>query len=116
MQGFELTFFMETTDRHGMKSLSEWLMEFARKHGASGATVFNAGEGFGATGRIHSSGFFELGDQPVGVMVSGDGATCDALLVALGKEEIDVFYCKTPVEFGRVGNKKSSKGVDARIG
>jgi PII-like signaling protein len=106
MQGYQLTFFMELNSRHGTHSLSGWLIEFARSHGAPGATVYNAGEGFGAAGKLHSAGFFELVDQPVGVMVSGDGKMCDALLAALDAEEIDIFYYKTPVEYGRIGRKR----------
>jgi CBS domain-containing protein len=46
-------------DMHGIQSVNIAIMALLRKQGASGATVFRALEGFGASGVIHTSRFAE---------------------------------------------------------
>lgn len=104
MKGYQLTFYTQQDRQHGKESLAEWLLNLAKAHGALGGTLFSAGESFGHDGRFHSAHFFELADQPVQVMVALDEATCNRLLEAIKREAIDVFFVKTPVEFGRTGS------------
>jgi PII-like signaling protein len=105
--GFQLTFFTEQDRRHGHKPMGEWLLTFAKEHGAVGGTLVGGGEGFDHTGRFHSSHFFELADQPLAITVSVDAVSCKRLLDALAEEDINLAYVKVPVEYGRVG--KASK-------
>lgn len=83
--------------------MGEWLLQLARKEGAHGGTLFNAGESFGHSGHLHSAHFFELADQPVGVVVVADESTCKRLLNAIERESVDIFYVKIPVQYGRTG-------------
>lgn len=46
-------------DQHGIQSVNVAIMAFLRKQGASGASVFRAIEGFGASGIIHTSRFVD---------------------------------------------------------
>ncbi|OZI30544.1 hypothetical protein CAL29_21240 [Bordetella genomosp. 10] len=103
MKGYQLVFYTQQDRRHGKTPLAEWLLTFAREHGALGGTMFSAAEGFGQDGRIHSAHFFELADQPVGVTVAIAEDKGDAFIAALEQEDIDVFFVKTAVEFGRMG-------------
>ncbi len=103
MKGYQLTFYTQQDRRHGKEVLAEWLLNLAKTQGALGATLFSAGESFGRDGRFHSAHFFELADQPVGVTAAVDEATCARLLDAVGREGVDVFFVKTPVEYGRTG-------------
>ena len=103
MKGYQLVFFTQQDRRHGKTPMAEWLLQFARDHGAIGGTLCNGVEGFGHDGKFHSAHFFELADQPVGVTVTIDQDKGDALIAALEQEAINVFYVKTPVEFGRLG-------------
>jgi len=103
MNGYQLTFYTQQDRMHGTQSLAEWLLNLARKHGALGGTLFSAGEGFGHTGHFHSAHFFELADQPVGVVLAVDEPTCASILEAIRQESVDVFYVKSPVEYGRTG-------------
>lgn len=105
MQGYQLTFFTAQDRRHGHRPLGEWLLEFARQHGAAGGTLVGAAEGFDHAGRFHSAHFFELADQPLAVTVSVDEAACRSLMEALAREDIELTYVKVPVEFGRIGRK-----------
>ncbi|NYT35434.1 DUF190 domain-containing protein [Allopusillimonas soli] len=101
MKGYQVTFYTQQDRRHGSETMAEWLLGLAQAHGALGGTMFSAGEGFGHTGRFHSAHFFELADQPIGIVVVLDEANCDHLLGAIRREEADVFYVKTQVEYGR---------------
>ncbi|GAA4331459.1 DUF190 domain-containing protein [Pigmentiphaga soli] len=103
MQGYQLTFFTRQDRRHGREPLGEWLLKFAKSHGAAGGTLVGGAEGFDHAGLFHSAHFFELADQPMAVTVSVDEAACQGLLAALAQEDIDLSYVKVPIEYGRIG-------------
>ncbi|AJC44731.1 DUF190 domain-containing protein [Xanthomonas sacchari] len=103
MQGYQLTFFTEQERRHRHAPIGEWLLQFAKAHGACGGTVVGGLEGFDHGGHLHATHFFELAEQPLAVTVSVDEAACQRLMQALAEEELDLSYVKVPVEYGRVG-------------
>jgi len=105
MKGYQLTFYTQQDRRHDRESLAEWLLRQAKEQGAQGGTLFSAGESFGHDGRFHSAHFFELADQPVGVMVAVDEATCERLFEVIEQEAVDVFYVKIPAEYGRTARR-----------
>lgn len=103
MNGFQLTFFTQQDRRlHGMP-LGDWLVHLAREMGLQGATLFSGGEGIGRHHRIHSARFFELADQPVEVVMVVTAEESDRLFERLVAEGVQLFYVKTPVEFGVLG-------------
>lgn len=104
MQGYQLTFYTQEGRYHGSTPLAEWLMDLAKAQGALGATLFKADESFGHHGRLHAARFFELAEQPVGMMVAVDELTGARLLSAIESAGETVFYVKIPVEYGRTGS------------
>jgi PII-like signaling protein len=106
MKGYQVTFFTGEGRHHGRKPMGRWLLETIQALGITGATMTVGVEGIGRDGRLHSAHFFELADQPVEVMVAVNEAQCDQLFAALEREGANVFYVKTPVEFGVVGAPK----------
>jgi uncharacterized protein len=104
MQGYQLTFFTHQDRKHGCLPLGEWLVQEARKLGVGGATLIAAAEGFGHHHRLHSAHFFELADQPIEVMMALTEGDTDRLFQRLRDEKINVFYVKTPIEFGMTGD------------
>lgn len=100
MHGYELSFFTQQNRRHKGLPLAEWLLREAKAIGAPGATIIAAQEGFGQHGRIHAAHFFELADQPVEVKMALRTEDCERLFSRLRAEAIEVFYIKTPIEFG----------------
>jgi PII-like signaling protein len=104
MQGYQLTFFTAQDRTHAHRPLAHWLLEEARRIGIGGATVIPAAEGFGHHGRIHSAHFFELGDQPVEVTLAVSEAEAKRLFGRLREEGINIFYVKTPIEYGMSGD------------
>lgn len=82
--------------------MSDWLLKFAQDNGAYSGTMAGGTEEFDRTGRIHSTHFFELADQPLAVTVSVDEECCERFMSALSQEDADLAYVKVPVEYGRV--------------
>lgn len=103
MKGYQLTFFAEEGRRHGHTLIVDWLLETAKSLHIRGATAVAGYEGVGRDGRFHSSGFFELTDRPLEVKMAVTEEQADALFAALEAAHANLFYMKTPVEFGTVG-------------
>lgn len=103
MKGYQVTFFTQQDKRHAGTPMAEWLMFAARRMGLHGATIVAASEGFGHRGRIHSAHFFELADQPQEVTLACTAEELERLFDHLRKEGVHVFYVKSEVQFGVVG-------------
>jgi PII-like signaling protein len=106
MNGFQITFFTQQDHRHHHKPLAEWLLFSARELGIRGATVLAASEGFGKHRRIHSAHFFELADQPQEIVMAVTEEESERLFAFLVKEDVHLFYIKTRVEFGTLGESR----------
>jgi PII-like signaling protein len=104
MKGYQITFFTQQDRKHKSMALGEWLIQLAKELGLRGATLVNAIEGFGQSGKIHSAHFFELADQPQAVMMMVTEEQASRLFARLEIEEPSLFYVKAPVEFGVVGD------------
>lgn len=107
MNGYQLTFFTEQNRRHGHQALWEWLVETIKSLGLRGVTVFMAEEGFGRDGRLHSAHFFELADQPVEITMVVTEEEVSRIFQYLQQENIHLFYAKSKVEFGMLGEKET---------
>jgi PII-like signaling protein len=103
MQGYQLTFFTSQDRRHKGRQLGDWLVHAAQELGLRGATLVAAGEGFGHHRRLHSVHFVELADQPLEVIMVLTQEECDRLFDRLNAEGVQVFFVKTPAEFGQLG-------------
>lgn len=101
--GYQITFFTHQDRRHHGKPLGDWLVHLAQDMGLPGATLLTGGEGFGHRHRIHSAHFFELADQPVEVMMAVTVEQSERLFARLKEEGVHLFYVKTAVEFGILG-------------
>ncbi|CAB3729868.1 DUF190 domain-containing protein [Paraburkholderia rhynchosiae] len=104
MNGYQITFFTQHDRRHHGKPLADWLMHLAGELGLGGATVIPASEGIGHHHRIHSAHFFELADQPLSVVMAVTDEEAGRLFERLRAEGVQLFYVKTAVEFGVIGN------------
>jgi PII-like signaling protein len=103
MDGYQITFFTHQGKRHKGKPIGEWLVNLAQEMGLRGATLLAGGEGFGHHRRIHSAHFFELADQPVEVVMAVTADEAERLFARLKAEDVHLFYVKTAVEFGILG-------------
>ncbi|MBW4971652.1 DUF190 domain-containing protein, partial [Croceibacter atlanticus] len=55
MNGFQLTFFTEQSTNYQHLPLGEWLVEFAKREGALGATLVSGTEGLDHLGHLHTA-------------------------------------------------------------
>lgn len=114
MNGYQLSFLTVQGHSHQGKPVAEWLVNVAMEMGLRGATLIAGTEGFGKHRRIHSAHFFELTDQPIEVVMAVTREEADRLFDRLRSEKIHVFYVKTPVEFGMLGEPQGAPGTKAR--
>lgn len=70
MNGFQLTFFTEQSTNYQHLPLGEWLVEFAKREGALGATLVSGTEGLDHLGHLHTAHFLGGADHPVTVTIS----------------------------------------------
>ena len=105
MKGFLVIFFTQQNRRYQGKMLGDWIVDLAKEMGLRGATLSTSIEGFGHTGQLHSSHFFELADQPTEIRMAITEDESERLFKRLELEEICVFYIKTPIEMGTAGKK-----------
>ncbi len=103
MNGYQITFFTQQDKCHHGKPLADWLVHLSREMGLHGATIIAASEGFGHHGRIHSAHFFELADQPLEVVMAVTVEESGRLFDRLKAEGVHLFYVRTAVEFGILG-------------
>lgn len=109
MNGYLITFYTEMNQRYKNMPIHDWLLEQARQLGLKGATVIQGSEGIDHTGRLHSAHFVELVDQPVQVQFALSEADSEQFFTHLNQEDVRIFYVKTPVQFGTVGNLKGKE-------
>lgn len=101
MNNVYLKFYVAEKQRHNGTLLYEWLLEEARKVGASGGTAFRSIAGFGRHGRMHEETFFELaGELPVQVEFVLDAALADKLMDDLRVHKLNLFYVRYAVDAG----------------
>ena len=105
MNGYQITFFTIQGHRHKGKPVFDWLMHLVKELGMRGATLLAGSEGFGKHGRLHSAHFFELPDQPVEIVVAATEEESDRLFHRLQDENVHLFYVKSAVEFGTLGQR-----------
>lgn len=108
MEGYQLTFFTQQERHHHHKPLCQWLLNLVQSMEIRGATLITAQEGLGSHHRIHSAHFFDLSDQPVEITMVVSEKECEALLNRLRDESgLHLFYAKSRVEFGTIGQPDS---------
>lgn len=103
MRGYQLTFFTQQDRKHHGVPLGEWLVEEACRLKISGATLITADEGFGQHRKIHSAHFFDMVDRPIEITMAVNNEDAECLFSRLQEEGIQLFYVKTPIEFGLTG-------------
>lgn len=103
MLGYQLTFFTQQDRNHKGRPVANWLVEEAREIGIGGATMIPAAEGYGHDRKLRSTHFFELTDQPLQVTMAVSEADAERLFARIKDEGVNVFFMKTPIEFGMTG-------------
>lgn len=108
MQGFLLTFFSAQDRRVAGRPVASWLLDLAQRLGIGGGTVLAASEGMGHDRRLHMARFFELADQPLEVQFVVSAAQADALMAVVAQADVRLFYTRTPLEYGVLGQQSEA--------
>lgn len=103
MQGYLITFFTQQDRKHQGVPLVQWLFDQASKLGFEGVTINASIAGMGHDGRRHAVNMFDQSDQPVQVSMVLNPMEVERLFAEIAKEDLRVFYTKTSVEFGVIG-------------
>lgn len=106
MNGFLVTFYTELNQRYKGKQIHDWLLSLSKEMHFNGATVIHGSEGIDHKGKLHSANFFDLVDEPITVQFALSESETTQLFDRLNSEDVSIFYVKTPVEYGTVGNKE----------
>lgn len=100
--GSQLTFYTLRSRRHNGQYISDWLPKLAARTGIHGVTIADATKGLGHDGKWHSASFFELTDQPIEIIMIADEESCTQLFALLEAEKPNLFYTKSPIEYGTI--------------
>ena len=80
----QLTVYVNSTDQWHGQPLYAAIVQLCRERGIAGATVTRAVEGYGGSGRLHTSRLLELSeDLPVRIDIVDMAERIDPLLAAL---------------------------------
>ena len=101
MKGYQLVFSTLQSRKHPCgESIDQWLMHLCERLAIKGVTIVHAAQGIGRDGKIHSSTFFELADEPIEIIINVSEEQCKRLFEELSQEKLGLFYTKTPIEYG----------------
>jgi PII-like signaling protein len=109
VKGYQITFFIQQNRHHHGKPLADWLVQLAGALDLHGATLIPAIEGMGYDHHLHSAHFFDLADQPLLVIMAVTSEEADRLFERLRVESVQLFYVKTAVEFGTLGDHNENE-------
>jgi PII-like signaling protein len=99
--GAYLRLYVQENRRHGGRLLHEWIVELARELELPGCSVFQAIAGYGHHGRMHRQSFLELqGEVPLEIVFALSTTQADALMARLRSEGVELFWIRTPAQFG----------------
>jgi PII-like signaling protein len=102
--GSQLTLYANRSLKKGHQSAVDWILDTAKAVGVRGATVMEGCEGVDVQGHLHAARFFELADEPAIVVIVADDPHIDALLAALEQGRVKLFYTRTALQFGHIGD------------
>jgi len=101
MNGSCLSLHMYEFQKHHGTSLYEWLLEFAKKNGLEGGTVYRSIAGYGHLGQLHEEHFFELASNvPLQVIFISEKEKIQQFLVKLKTEHLHLFHVIYEVNYG----------------
>jgi PII-like signaling protein len=93
-----VTVYVNSTDQWHGRPLYTAIVQLCQDKGIAGATVVRCAEGYGASGRLHTSRLLELSENlPVRVEIVDITERIDPLLAALGEMIGEGLVTVTPV-------------------
>jgi uncharacterized protein len=110
-EGKLLRVFVDQNDRIGLEPAYTAIVEFLRKRGVSGATVFRGIEGFGGHGEMHVAKIFSwLPNLPILIEVVDDWSVLEPLIGELESLVGEGLLTIEAAQYLRVQKEKKPKG------
>lgn len=109
-EGTLLRIFVDEHDRIGLEPAHTAIVEFLRKRGVAGATVFRGIEGFGGHKQLHAAKIFSwLPDLPILIEVVDDWAVLEPLIDELEAMVGEGLLTIEAARYLRVSRKKPAQ-------
>ncbi|MGH7728943.1 MAG: DUF190 domain-containing protein [Vulcanimicrobiaceae bacterium] len=109
-EGKLLRIFVDEKDRYGAQPMYTAIVEFLRKSGVSGATVFRGIEGFGSHHKIHIAKVFSwIPNLPILIEVVEEGSVIEPLLPRLEAMIGDGLLTLEAAQYLRLTKPKATK-------
>lgn len=103
-KGIRVELFFPENEMHKHVLIEKWVFDAARWAGISGGAIYKAYAGYGKHGELRDEGIFDDDrTQPMMASFISSAAIAQKFLDYLAKEGLDLFYTRTEVEYGRVG-------------
>ena len=101
MQGVALRLYVQENRHYGTVPMYQWLVNVARHHQLPGVLAFRALTGCGHEGLFPAErGVDGSSTVPVVVECLAEAERIDRFIDRIKAEGLDLFYTRTPVEFG----------------
>lgn len=105
MQGYQISFLTSPDKRHADKPLAQWLVDLAHEMNLCGVSLLDQEVDAADRHKPHTGHFPELMDQCMEIRMTATVDKANMLFERLVQENIQVFFTKTPVEFGMLGHE-----------
>ncbi len=106
MQGYQISFLTSPDKRHGDRPLAQWLVDLALEMDLCGVSLLDQpidDDQYRHT--PHTGHFPKLKDQCMEIRMTATADKTNVLFEHLVQEKVQVFFTKTPVEFGMLGHE-----------
>jgi PII-like signaling protein len=101
MKAVCLSLHMYELQKHQGMLLHEWILEFAKKHGLEGGSVYRAIAGYGRHGKMHEEHFFELAsDVPLKIIFISERDKLLNFIDKMKTEKVNLVYFLFEGDFG----------------
>lgn len=91
--------------KHKHALIEKWLFDAARWAGIAGGAIYQAYAGYGRHGELRDDGIFDIdGTQPMMASFITSPLLAQKFLDYLEKEGLELFYVRSNVEYGIVGD------------
>lgn len=103
-KGIRVELYFPENEKHQSVLIEKWLFDAARWAGIPGGAIYRAHAGYGRHGELRDEGIFDTDrTHPMMACFITSAANAQKFLDYLGKEGLHLFYTRSEVEYGIVG-------------
>ena len=107
MEGVCLEFYVNEFEKYQGRLTYEWILDFVKKNGVQGCSVFKSIAGYGRHRKVHEEHFFELASETsIKIEIFLPRQEAERLIEVLKTEDLNLFYSILSSEFGVINGRK----------